>query len=112
MKSSEPRVELLYFDGCPNHHAAEVLIREVFLEEGLKPQVVRVPVETPDAALQERFLGSPTIRINGKDIDPEGDDGQYALRCRVYRYNNRLSGVPDKEMVRNALRRSIHTEEQ
>jgi hypothetical protein len=106
MKSSEPRVELLYFDGCPNHHPTEELIREVLLEEGLQPQLVRVPVETPDAALRERFLGSPTIRINGKDIDPEGDDGQYALRCRVYLYNNRLSGAPDKEMVRRALRKS------
>ena len=105
MSTTVPRVELLYFDGCPNHHNAEELLREVLADENVQAPVIRVQVETPEDAVSQRFLGSPTIRLNGEDIDSAGDDGQYSLRCRVYRINGKLSGVPDKEMIRSALRR-------
>ncbi len=105
MRAIAPRVELLYFDGCPNHIVAEEVLKEVMAEENVQAPVIRVQVETPEDAVSQRFLGSPTIRFNGEDIDPAGDDGQYSLRCRVYRINGKLSGVPNKEMIRSALRR-------
>ncbi len=105
MTSAIPRIELLYFDGCPNHNVARTLLQEVLSEENVHVPITDVQVETPEAAVSQRFLGSPTVRLNGEDIDPAGDDGQYSLRCRVYRINGKLSGVPDKEMIRTALRR-------
>jgi hypothetical protein len=104
MQRRELRIELLYFGSCPNHHAAEELIMQVLKEEGLQLTVERVAVETPEAAARNRFPGSPTIRVNGKDIDPTGDDGHYTLRCRVYLHEDGLRGVPDGEMIRTALR--------
>jgi len=104
MQRREPRIELLYFDSCQNHHDAEELLMQVLKEEGLQLTVQRVAVETPEEAARERFPGSPTIRVNGKDIDPKGDDGQFTLRCRVYWHEDGLRGVPDKEMIRTALR--------
>ena len=105
MSITVPRVDLLYFDGCPNHIVAEEVLKEVMADENVQAPVIRVQVDTPEDAVSQRFLGSPTIRFNGKDIDSAGDDGEYSLRCRVYRINGKLSGVPDKEMIRSALRR-------
>ena len=107
MPPTTPHIELLYFDGCPNHHNAEELLQEVLAEENIQSPIIRVRVETPEDAVSQRFLGSPTIRLNGEDIDPAEDDGQYSLRCRVYRINSKLSGVPDKEMIRSALQRAL-----
>jgi len=99
-----PRIELLYFDGCPNHQDAHALLMEVLREENIQTPIIRRKVETPESAAREHFLGSPSIRANGTDIDPSGDTRQYSLRCRVYQHNGKLSGVPDKEMIRNALK--------
>ena len=105
MMASQGQIELLYFDGCPNHHLARQLLQEVLREEGLQAPIIDVPVETPEAAVKQRFLGSPTIRINGDDIEPAADDEQYSLRCRVYRVNGKISGAPEKEMIRAALQK-------
>jgi hypothetical protein len=107
MRATALRVELLYFDGCPNHLVAEEVLKEVMADENVQAPVIRVQVETPESAVSQRFLGSPTIRLNGKDIDPAGDDGQYSLRCRMYRINGKLSGVPDIELIRAALRQAL-----
>ncbi|MDF1545172.1 MAG: DUF2703 domain-containing protein [bacterium] len=65
-------------------------------------EVVKV-VDNDDAAAK-RFLGSPSIRINGKDIEVEEDDTtQYSMRCRVYWRGNQQSGLPSKELLTSAL---------
>jgi hypothetical protein len=60
----------------------------------------------PDHAKSLEFLGSPTIRINGRDID-EKAQGQrdFGLRCRVYESEEGFRGVPPKEMILKALQR-------
>jgi hypothetical protein len=61
-------------------------------------------VDTESEAEQERFVGSPTIRIDGRDVQPTGEDEPVGLTCRVYRLRNgRVSPTPDPADLREAL---------
>lgn len=97
-------VELLYFAGCPNHDAALGLVERVAAEVGAEIEVRRVEVTTSEAAAELRFLGSPTIRVNGRDVEPGADDRDaFVLACRVYRTESGLAGQPSADWVRAAL---------
>ena len=64
------RIELLYFDGCPNHEAFLPHLRELLSRERRTEEVRLRRVESPEHAERERFLGSPTLRIDGRDVEP------------------------------------------
>jgi len=100
-------VELLFWAGCPSHEKALAELREVLAEEGFDPgEVVVRKVETEGDAATERFIGSPTIRFDGVDVQPEPNEPA-GLTCRVYRRRDgRFSPTPDPEDVRDALRRA------
>jgi hypothetical protein len=101
---AEPVVELLYFEGCPNHQGARELVERVAAEIGVTPDVRLVEVATREAAEQMRFLGSPTIRVNGRDVEPAADErDQFTLACRVYAIGNGYGGQPAEAWVRAAL---------
>ena len=94
-------IEILYFDGCPNHEPTLELAREVVAELGLEAEVRQVRVETPEEATERRFLGSPSVRVNGQDIEPEARGSEdFAFGCRLYGE----SGVPPKELLVDAIR--------
>ena len=100
-----PRVELLFWDGCPSHPQALSDLRAAMTDAGLDPDTVLVrEVDTDQRAGRERFVGSPTIRIDGVDIVPPGDTEPYSLTCRVYRLRDgRISPLPDPEDIKEAL---------
>jgi hypothetical protein len=97
-------VEILYFDGCPNHAGAIGLVDRVANELGIEPELSLVNVQDEEAAHRLRFLGSPTIRVNGRDIDP-GSEGRsdYGLSCRVFRTAEGIAGQPDERWLCRAL---------
>lgn len=99
-----PLVEILYFDGCPNHEGALALVEQVATELGIDPDVRLVGVPHPEAVERLRFLGSPTIRVDGQDVEP-GSEARtdYAMSCRVYRRGDGLAGLPPGDWVRTAL---------
>jgi hypothetical protein len=98
------RVSFLYYEECPSHDLALERLREVMAEEGISREVEVFKVETEDQARELRFVGSPTIRVDGQDIDPP-IDSRYALTCRAYRLeDDRISPLPSKDMIRRALR--------
>jgi len=102
--SDAPVVELLYFEGCPNHEGARDLIERVAAEVGVSPDVRVVEVRTLEAAQDMRFLGSPTTRVNGRDVEPGADEReQFQYACRVYRTGHGFSGRPDPDWIRAAL---------
>jgi hypothetical protein len=105
-------VELLYWDGCPSHPEALRDLRVAMSELGLDPEAVEVrEIDTDDAADADRFTGSPTIRIDGRDVQDPGDE-PVGLTCRVYRRRDgRISAVPDPEDLRDALRRALTEQE-
>ncbi len=98
------KVEVLYFEGCPNHAPATELVCEALRKEGKRADVRDVEVHTPEQAQSLRFLGSPTIRINGVDVEPEARLAKtFGLGCRTYFTENGRSGTPSETMVRTAI---------
>ena len=102
---NEPQIAFLYWEGCPSHPDARRLLDEVMTEKGLDLTVEEVEVLTDEDAERLKFPGSPTIRVNGVDVDPEGSALMgTALTCRLYRLEDgRPSPLPSREMIRRAL---------
>lgn len=101
---SKPLVEVLSFDGCPHTEGALELVRRVIAETGIGATVCRVDVPDSAAAAALRFLGSPTIRVNGHDIEPgAGERDDYVLSCRIYRSGAGITGEPNEQWLRDAL---------
>jgi hypothetical protein len=100
-----PRVEVLWWEGCPSTPRALAELRDAMRALGLDPEGVEVrEVRTHDEAEAERFPGSPTIRVDGRDVVPGAEAAGAALTCRVYRLRDgRVSPTPDPEDVRAAL---------
>ena len=98
-------VELMFWVGCPSHPKALAELREAMADLALDPSTIVVrEVETNAEAARERFVGSPTIRIDGVDIQPLGEEPA-GLTCRIYRRRDgRISPTPDPADVRDALR--------
>lgn len=102
------KIELFYFDGCPNHEPTERLLREVMAEFGIDTTINAVNITSDDDARLRKFLGSPSIRIDGTDIEiEENESTTYSMRCRVYHAKTGLSGVPPKQLIRDALAKSM-----
>ena len=98
------KIELLWWRGCPSTDEALALLREEVRAAGLDPASIEVRELSTDAeAERERFVGSPTIRIDGRDVMPPGSE-PVGLTCRVYRLRDgRVSPLPDRADVREAL---------
>jgi 8-oxo-dGTP pyrophosphatase MutT (NUDIX family) len=107
---TQPQVELLFWDGCPSHPQALAQLREAMEELGLDAEAIEVRhIDTDERAGAEGFVGSPTIRIDGVDIQDPGAEPR-ALTCRIYhRRDGRISAVPDPADVRDALHTAITT---
>jgi hypothetical protein len=100
------KVEFLWWDGCPSHPEALEQLKGALRDEGLDPDAVEGrEIETDDQAHEERFPGSPTIRIDGEDVVPPGDGEPMTLTCRVYRLRDGSpSPTPDPDDLRDAVR--------
>ena len=106
---TQPRVELLYWDGCPSHPQALADLRDAMAAVGLDADQVTIrEVASDERAGRERFVGSPTIRVDGEDIDPPRGEEPTGLTCRVYRLRDgRYSPTPDPAIVRAALENAM-----
>jgi hypothetical protein len=109
----EPRVELLWWEGCPSTERAHSALREALGELGLGHVEVQMrEVRTDDDARNARFVGSPTILIDGQDLVPAAAEEQIGLSCRVYRRRDgRVSPTPDPDDLREALQRAAERTE-
>lgn len=96
-------IEILYFDGCPNHGQTLQLVREVTGTLGLSIEVREIEVVGPEEAESLRFLGSPSVRVDGCDIEPGADARtEFNFGCRMYG----ARGVPPRDMLVAALEAS------
>jgi hypothetical protein len=102
--TAQPLVEILYVDDCPNLDGARELVARVAADVGGDVQVRLVRIADADAAVRQRFPGSPTIRVDGRDIEPGADARDASvLACRVYRRAEGLEGQPEEAWLRRAL---------
>jgi hypothetical protein len=100
-----PRVELYWWDGCPSVDETLALLEEVIAARGLDARVELHEVTSDAEAVELAFPGSPTIRVDGRDVDPAGATSRPALTCRIYKLpDGRVSPVPSREQLEEALR--------
>lgn len=99
------KIELLYFDGCPSYEILLPKLRELLEREGVEHEVELCHIKSLEAAEQARFLGSPTVRVDGQDIEPDaGERSDYGLKCRLYRSGEETSGLPPEEWIVESIR--------
>jgi hypothetical protein len=104
----QPRVELLWWEGCPSTDEALAILRDEMSALGLDSDAIDVrEVSTEADAEREQFIGSPTIRVDGRDVQPLPDE-PIGLACRVYRLpDGRISPLPDRTEVRHTLEEAM-----
>jgi hypothetical protein len=99
------RIEILYFAGCANHHPAVDRVRKIVEQETAVADLVEMEIKDAAMARVTGFLGSPSIRIDGRDIEPAARSSQaFAMGCRIYADQNGLAGLPPVEWIRAAVR--------
>jgi hypothetical protein len=95
------RIDVLYFEGCPNHEPTLALVQEVVTALGVDATIEVTEINDPDQVERHRFLGSPTVRVEGEDIETNRrDDTQFAMGCRRYGTH----GVPARALLETAIR--------
>ena len=98
-------VELLYLPNCPHHAAAVDLVRGVLKDEGLAAELTETLIADYEEAIERDFPGSPTLRVNGRDIeDPPSGHLAVGFACRTYLINGISRGLPPRAWVERALR--------
>ncbi len=110
-----PSIEVLYFDGCPNHETFLPRLQGLLAEHHITARVTLIRISDHDDAQAHRFLGSPTVRVNGYDVDRavagqeladarhDGDDNRYAMQCRLYLGPEGIRGAPPDQWILDAL---------
>jgi hypothetical protein len=101
------KIELLYFEGCPSYRALLSQLRELLTSEGIEEEIDLREIDGVEDAERERFLGSPTLRVDGEDVDP-GAAGRddFGFKCRLYRESGAVLQVPPEPWIRAALARA------
>ncbi len=100
-------IEILFFAGCPNSEAALERAREAVAIEGVAANVQMIEILDTQHAIARRFLGSPTIHIDGEDVEPEARmSGEFGFACRTYRASDgSVAGAPSVDLIAIAIDR-------
>lgn len=103
-------VELLYWDADPNYMTTRQRLVEVLTEDAFETPIQMVAVNSVEDAQLLAFIGSPTIRIDGSDIQPDAV-GDIGLHLRTYPSDDALDGpavepMPGKRLIRSAVERA------
>jgi hypothetical protein len=103
-----PVIEVLYVEGCPNYRGALGLVERVRAELSIDAELRTTLIRDQVAAEQARFPGSPTVRVDDRDVEPGSEPpAEYTLACRLYRLQHRFAGQPEERWVREALLRAV-----
>ncbi len=94
------KIDVLYVPNCPNHAVVLEQLREILPAEDYHAHVNEVLVRDAATARSLKFPGSPTIRVNGNDVEPQDGQTSFGLMCRLYSDGR---GVPSRERLRAAI---------
>ena len=92
-------IEVLFVPGCPNHGPAIESLRNVLRSEAINAPIHEIAVTDDAMARSLKFPGSPTVRINGRDVESTSQQS-YGLACRLYSCG---TGFPPLEMLHRAI---------
>jgi len=96
-------IEVLYVPGCLHHQPAMDILRNVLRVEAVNAPIQQIAVTDETTARLLHFPGSPTVRVNGQDVEPDREDS-YGLACRLYSDG---SGLPSLEALKRAIAGAI-----
>jgi hypothetical protein len=100
------RIEVLYIDGCPHFPATVDAVKQCLGQLGLTCPITEMSVADQNTAVHIGFLGSPTVRINGLDIEPSARQRTaFGMMCRTYE----SGGVPSEDLIRSAIAEAQRT---
>lgn len=103
-----PVIEVLDVQDCPNYPGALALVQRVLADLEIDAEVRTTLITDQAAAEQARFAGSPTGRVDGRDVEPGSEPpSEISVACRLYRLEHRLAGQPTEGWVREALLRTV-----
>lgn len=97
------RIEILARTDCDSRGMAINVVERVVAEIGIPAEVEVIEVSTLAQAQELKFVGSPTVRVDGRDVDRRPSDSDVSLADRVYRTGRGLAGWPDAEWVRESI---------
>jgi hypothetical protein len=99
-----PQIEVLYVQDCPHYAATLALVERVRAGLGIDAELRASLILDQAAADQARFPGSPTVRVDGRDVEPGSEPAtEYIVGCRLYRLEHRFAGQPEEHWIRQAL---------
>src|SRR5262249_49555276 len=102
------RIEILAREDCPNRGMAITVVERVVHETGVPADIEIVDVESEDDAETFRLLGSPTVLVDGRDVDPQPNlNAEYSIDDRIYRGERGPCGWPEPDWIRAALLRAV-----
>jgi len=100
--NGKAKVEFLYFKSCPGHKQALANLRAALEGSKIKAHLVLINVTSEAQAAKVGFQGSPSIRVNGKDLDGRNEGHSYG--CRIYQVGGKITPTPTKEFIQEKLR--------
>ena len=110
------KIELLYLMDCPYCLKTKKILRDVVKDLVLDAEVEEILIDSDDKVKKHRFVGSPTVKINGKDIQknvtkqlckPCSDMIAPCTTCRTYTYKGKIYNYPPKEMIKEFIKKLI-----
>ncbi len=102
------KIQFLYFEDCPSYKHALENLSSVLSEQEIQICIEMIPVRSPAEAQQLNFLGSPTIQIDGVDLEgTEALKSGVGYGCRMYENGNQMRGWPSKEQIRGTLKKLL-----
>ena len=105
LATKKRRIKFLYWEECQSHDEALSRLRKVLAEDRIDAEIEIICVQSDEEAKRLHFAGSPTILVDGTDIQPPTTT-HYAMTCRAYHLEDgRISPLPSEAMIRTALKR-------
>ena len=125
IEGKKVKIQILYILDCPWCLKTKEVVREVLRELGVKAEVEEILIDTEEKAKEYGFLGSPTVLVDGRDVQEEVTKGrcpsceelaesaghfvrrECKLGCRVYFYGGRHYPYPPKRMIKKAVEEAM-----
>jgi hypothetical protein len=95
------KIEFLYFKECPGYKQTLANLKAALRESGRRADVTLIDVASEQQAERVGFQGSPSIRVNGEDL--EGRNEGHSYGCRIYHIGGKITPTPTQEFIKEKL---------
>lgn len=101
------KIDILFIRGCPGYKYVKKYIEEIVTDESIYAEINLIQIEKEEDARNLHFIGSPTVRVNGEDVEKGFiDTKDYGLKSRIYYIDGKPFYYPSKSMILNAIKKA------